>query len=65
MLQIRDIYMAQHKPDEIEFGHVCETPDDWEQRFEKINLQDKQHQGKVSYCLKDLLTFYTPFAVLI
>lgn len=50
--------MAQNKPDEIEFGHVCETPEDWEQRFEKINLQDKQHQGKVLlHCLKNLFTF--------
>lgn len=34
-------------PQEIEFGHVRETPDDWEQRFEKINLENLAHQGKV------------------
>ena len=39
--------MAQHSPDESEFGHVCETPEDWEQRFEKINFHDRSHQGKV------------------
>lgn len=39
--------MAQLTPDEIEFGHVCENPDEWEQRFEKINLAEHKHQGKV------------------
>jgi hypothetical protein len=47
MLCGRDMYMAQHSPDEIEFGHVCETPKDWEQRFEKINFRENTHQGKV------------------
>ncbi|RZC36828.1 uncharacterized protein BDFB_011843, partial [Asbolus verrucosus] len=45
----QDIYMAQHSPDEIEFGHVCETPQEWEQRFEKINFHDRKHQGKVRW----------------
>lgn len=39
--------MAQLSPEELEFGHVRETPDDWEQRFEKINLNNRTHQGKV------------------
>lgn len=39
--------MAKLVPDEIEFGHVCEDPNDWEQRFEKINLKDNTRQGKV------------------
>lgn len=43
----RDIYMAQLKPEEIEFGHVCESPHDWEQRFEKINLAEHSRKGKV------------------
>ncbi|XP_045477591.1 uncharacterized protein LOC123682830 isoform X1 [Harmonia axyridis] len=45
----QDIYMAQHKPGEIEFGHVSETPNDWEQRFEKINFEDNNRQGKVRW----------------
>lgn len=40
--------MAMEKPDQLEFGHVRETPKDWEQRFEKINLENLNRQGKVS-----------------
>lgn len=43
----RDIYTSQLKPEEIEFGHVCESPSDWEQRFEKINLAENSRKGKV------------------
>ncbi|KAG5898514.1 hypothetical protein JTB14_038468 [Gonioctena quinquepunctata] len=45
----QDIYVAMEKPDELEFGHVRETPNDWEQRFEKINLQNLKRQGKVRW----------------
>jgi hypothetical protein len=34
-------------PDHVEFGHVSEGPDDWEQRFEK--KQGHRHQGKVNF----------------
>lgn len=47
----RDIYIAQNKPEELEFGHVRETPTDWEQRFEKLNLDNLNRQGKVPHKL--------------
>ncbi|XP_046392082.1 uncharacterized protein LOC124160293 isoform X3 [Ischnura elegans] len=31
----RDIYVHKYGPDQIEFGHVCENPQEWEQRFER------------------------------
>lgn len=43
----RDIYIAENAPGEIEFGHARETPDEWEQRFEKINDNTHSRQGKV------------------
>lgn len=43
----RDIYVAMEKPNELEFGHVAENSNNWEQRYEKINLDDLQRQGKV------------------
>lgn len=39
--------MAMEKPDQLEFGHVRETPYDWEQRFEKLDLATLKRQGKV------------------
>nr|XP_023015970.1 uncharacterized protein LOC111505405 isoform X1 [Leptinotarsa decemlineata] len=45
----QDIYVAMEKPNELEFGHVRETPNDWEQRFEKINLENLKRQGKVRW----------------
>lgn len=39
--------MAMVKPGELQFGHVSETPHDWEQRFEKIDLENLKRQGKV------------------
>ncbi|KAK9883753.1 hypothetical protein WA026_001941 [Henosepilachna vigintioctopunctata] len=45
----QDIYVAQHKPDELEFGHVYETPNDWEQRFEKIDIKNNTRKGKVRW----------------
>ncbi|XP_046392081.1 uncharacterized protein LOC124160293 isoform X2 [Ischnura elegans] len=31
----QDIYVHKYGPDQIEFGHVCENPQEWEQRFER------------------------------
>ncbi|KAH1015925.1 uncharacterized protein LOC109538238 [Dendroctonus ponderosae] len=45
----QDMYVAQNNPKEIEFGHVAENPKNWEQRFEKINLENLNHQGKVRW----------------
>ncbi|GJQ72522.1 hypothetical protein Trydic_g3593 [Trypoxylus dichotomus] len=45
----QDIYIAQLVPKELEFGHVKETPFSWEQRFEKIDLDQNRHQGKAKW----------------
>lgn len=31
----------------IQFGHVCENPHEWEQRFEKRDFNQNLYQGKV------------------
>jgi hypothetical protein len=31
----------------IQFGHVCENPNEWEQRFEQRNFNENHFQGKV------------------
>ncbi|XP_044727474.1 uncharacterized protein LOC123291082, partial [Chrysoperla carnea] len=46
---IRDIYSVQLAPDKLEFGHVCEGPHDWEQRYERKDFGAKKHQGKVRW----------------
>ncbi|KAK5641169.1 hypothetical protein RI129_009716 [Pyrocoelia pectoralis] len=45
----QDIYVARLLPDEIEFGHVRENDNEWEQRFEKMNLNNRSRQGKVRW----------------
>jgi hypothetical protein len=40
--------MLKSGPDQIEFGHVCEDPHDWEQRYEKKDLAKQRHQGQVA-----------------
>ncbi|XP_017774443.1 PREDICTED: uncharacterized protein LOC108561142 isoform X1 [Nicrophorus vespilloides] len=45
----QDIYAAQVSPELLEFGHVRETADDWEQRFEQINLNSLKQRGKVRW----------------
>ncbi|CAH1988157.1 unnamed protein product [Acanthoscelides obtectus] len=45
----QDIYMAMEQPGQLEFGHVAETPKYWEQRFEKLNLDNLHRQGKVRW----------------
>jgi hypothetical protein len=40
--------MLQSGPDQIEFGHVCEDPQEWEQRYEKKDLAKQRHQGQVA-----------------
>lgn len=46
-ISIRDFYQVQLSPTLLEFGHVKETPDDWEQRYERKNMAENRHQGKV------------------
>lgn len=31
-------------PQQIEFGHVCEDPNEWEQRFERHDRRRRQGQ---------------------
>ncbi|XP_076259388.1 uncharacterized protein LOC143195781 [Rhynchophorus ferrugineus] len=47
------MYVAKNSPKELEFGHVCENPNEWEQRFEKLNLETLNRQGKVRWGDKD------------
>lgn len=44
---IRDVYSVQTGPKQIEFGHVFEDPDMWEQRYERKDHDKKRFQGKV------------------
>ncbi|KAJ9580679.1 hypothetical protein L9F63_024146 [Diploptera punctata] len=45
----QDFYMLQSGPLQIEFGHVCENPNEWEQRYEKKDLAKHRHQGQVRW----------------
>lgn len=44
----RDFFTAQLAPYKIEFGHVCEDPDDWEERYERKDFKKHRYQGKVN-----------------
>lgn len=44
---VRDVYSVQTGPKQVEFGHVFEDPDKWEQRYEKKDHENKRFQGKV------------------
>lgn len=49
----RDIIFEQSAPNVIQFGHVCENPTEWEQRFEQKDFGTNRHSGKViRYFLK-------------
>ncbi|KAK3928419.1 tRNA modification GTPase MnmE [Frankliniella fusca] len=43
----QDFYSLQYGPRQVEFGHVCEDPNEWEQRFERKDLDKDHHQGQV------------------
>ncbi|XP_012259754.1 uncharacterized protein LOC105688214 [Athalia rosae] len=45
----QDIFAEQPTPNKIQFGHVCENPREWEQRFEERDLETNRHQGKVRW----------------
>lgn len=44
---IRDILTEQLKPHQIDFGHLSENPNGWEERYERKNLKSQRYQGKV------------------
>lgn len=39
--------MEEIAPRAIQFGHVCENPKEWEQRFEERDYEKNRHLGKV------------------
>ncbi|KAJ6642296.1 hypothetical protein Bhyg_07243, partial [Pseudolycoriella hygida] len=42
----QDIFTSKLSPYELEFGHVMENDDGWEERYEKKDMKDNRHQGK-------------------
>ncbi|XP_050540724.1 uncharacterized protein LOC126905240 isoform X2 [Daktulosphaira vitifoliae] len=48
-----DAYSLKSSPNQLEFGHVFEDPNVWEQRYEKKDFDDHRHQGKVKWGDKD------------
>ncbi|KAI5645220.1 hypothetical protein NE865_02768 [Phthorimaea operculella] len=44
----QDFFSVQLSPYKMEFGHVCEDPDTWEQRYEKKDFKNHRDMGKGS-----------------
>ncbi|TGZ55944.1 Uncharacterized protein DBV15_08016, partial [Temnothorax longispinosus] len=42
-----DIFSEHLAPLKVEFGHVCENPTEWEQRFERKDFDNNCYSGKV------------------
>ncbi|KPI98037.1 hypothetical protein RR46_11158 [Papilio xuthus] len=45
----QDFFSVQLSPYKIEFGHVCEDPNNWEQRYEKKDYKNHRDMGKVRW----------------
>ncbi|CAH0727943.1 unnamed protein product, partial [Brenthis ino] len=45
----QDFFSVQLSPYKIEFGHVCEDPSTWEQRYEKKDFKNHRDMGKVRW----------------
>ncbi|XP_067213194.1 uncharacterized protein [Linepithema humile] len=45
----QDIFSEHPAPFEIEFGHVCENPNEWEQRFERKDFDNNRYSGKIKW----------------
>ncbi|XP_050457945.1 uncharacterized protein LOC126854870 [Cataglyphis hispanica] len=45
----QDIFSEHLAPLKIEFGHVCENPSEWEQRFEQRDFDNNHHSGKIKW----------------
>ncbi|XP_046960789.1 uncharacterized protein LOC124530604 [Vanessa cardui] len=45
----QDFFSVQLSPYKIEFGHVCEDPNNWEQRYEKKDFKNHRDMGKVRW----------------
>ncbi|XP_026328960.1 protein PFC0760c-like [Hyposmocoma kahamanoa] len=48
-LRLRPSFFIQLSPYKIEFGHVCEDPNSWEQRYEKKDFKNHRDMGKVRW----------------
>ncbi|XP_055607190.1 uncharacterized protein LOC129754949 [Uranotaenia lowii] len=49
----QDTYCEQKSPLELEFGHLYETNDGWEERYERQDHKNHRHQGKVKWADKN------------
>ncbi|XP_062544247.1 uncharacterized protein LOC134211422 isoform X1 [Armigeres subalbatus] len=49
----QDTYCEQKSPLELEFGHLFETQDRWEERYERQDHKNNRHQGKVKWADKN------------
>ncbi|XP_071644689.1 uncharacterized protein [Temnothorax longispinosus] len=45
----QDIFSEHLAPLKVEFGHVCENPTEWEQRFERKDFDNNRYSGKVKW----------------
>ncbi|XP_014484742.1 PREDICTED: uncharacterized protein LOC106749605 [Dinoponera quadriceps] len=45
----QDIFSEHLAPLKVEFGHVCENPNEWEQRFERKDFDNNRHSGKIKW----------------
>ncbi|GAB0090468.1 hypothetical protein DMENIID0001_052030 [Sergentomyia squamirostris] len=45
----QDLFRFQLEPHAIEFGHVMENPKHWEERYERNDMKNHRHQGKVRW----------------
>ncbi|XP_071644297.1 uncharacterized protein [Temnothorax longispinosus] len=45
----QDIFSEHLAPLKVEFGHVCENPTEWEQRFERKDFDNNCYSGKVKW----------------
>ncbi|XP_058065909.1 uncharacterized protein LOC131215537 [Anopheles bellator] len=48
----QDTFLLQKSPLELEFGHLFESNDGWEERYERQDHQQHRHQGKVKWADK-------------
>ncbi|XP_076633888.1 uncharacterized protein LOC143348022 [Colletes latitarsis] len=49
----RDIFAERQLGNKLQFGHICEDPIEWEQRFEEKDFSKNRHRGKVKWANVD------------
>ncbi|XP_043264919.1 uncharacterized protein LOC122404762 [Colletes gigas] len=49
----RDIFEERQLGNKLQFGHICENPIEWEQRFEEKDFSKNRHRGKVKWANVD------------